>query len=111
MLHTVVSLGEVFPQAKAAFCERQDGASWLCVREYNNQKSIERLISTNPFDYLNPALLPGTQFDENAFNSYKSKQGVDNSDGEHRRFNKIQRRTDGRQNAVRSEKHIQKETE
>lgn len=63
MLHTIVSEAEVFPQApmkRAAFYPR--GCGGVECTDGPDGPVIQSLISTNPFDYLDPNLAPGSVY-------------------------------------------------
>lgn len=56
----------VFPQSDfgdTAFCLQRRGNRWVCTRRVHGVMQVERLISTNPYDYLLPCWLPGKAFD------------------------------------------------
>ena len=60
MLHTIISETDIFPPepiARPAFYPR--GSGGVECRETADGPVIESLISTNPFDYLNPSFAPG----------------------------------------------------
>ena len=69
MLHTIISATDIFtpePIARPAFYPRgsggggsREGACGDRQRETADGPVIESLISTNPFDYLNPSFAPG----------------------------------------------------
>ena len=60
MHHTIISETDIFPPepiARPAFYPR--GSGGVECRETADGPVIESLISTNPFDYLNPSFAPG----------------------------------------------------
>lgn len=61
MLYTVVPTEVLFYTAAADYSYRGGGSRWLCVREYQGTMTVERLISTDPFDYLKPGTVPGAE--------------------------------------------------
>ncbi|MBQ4339050.1 MAG: hypothetical protein IJC37_06475 [Clostridia bacterium] len=87
MLYTVIGLGDVFAGEKVRFYDTRMGNSWLTVREYANVKSVERLVSTNPYDYLNPYFLPGRDFDRKSIDIYMKSTGKESfSNGKQLKF-------------------------
>lgn len=63
MLHTVVSEADIFPQesiARPSFYPR--GCGGVECADGPDGPVIQSLISTNPFDYLNPSLAPGSVY-------------------------------------------------
>ncbi len=64
MFHTFVPAEDVFRQGNEKYSITQHGAKWLCLRESENGKTVERLISTNPFDYLLPGYAPGKEYNQ-----------------------------------------------
>ncbi len=75
MLYTVIGLGDVFAGEEIKLYNTCLGNSWLTVREYAGVKSVERLVSTNPYDYLNPYFLPGRDFDKKSIDVYMKLTG------------------------------------
>lgn len=59
MFHTFVPPEAFFAGGEAEFSYRGGGNRWLCVREYRGIRTVERVISTDPFDYLEPDITPG----------------------------------------------------
>lgn len=92
MLYTVVGLGDVFTGEEAKFYDTRMGNSWITVREYENVKSVERLVSTNPYDYLNPYFLPGRDFDRKSIDVYMKLTGKESfSNGKQLKFKQKKR--------------------
>lgn len=75
MLYTVIGLGDVFAGDETRYYNKRMGNSWLTVREYENVEFVERLVSTNPYDYLNPYFLPGRDFDRKSIDAYMKSTG------------------------------------
>jgi len=60
MIWSIISPAEIFPAAPIKCTQHKlSGAKWLCCTRENGQAVCARLISTDPRDYLNPALMPG----------------------------------------------------
>lgn len=59
MLHTFVPAEDFFARRDESFTTLSSGGRWLCLRGGANGNVVERVISTNPFDYLDPAFAPG----------------------------------------------------
>lgn len=63
MIHTVMPMEMIFPSPEAAVSCREiaSGGIYLLVEPLSNGRNrIERIISSNPMDFLNPRLQPGT---------------------------------------------------
>ncbi|HZG72938.1 MAG TPA: YlzJ-like family protein [Chondromyces sp.] len=62
ILHTTVPYELVFPQ-EAQMSDMRQTISWqgveVLVERSGQQMKIIRVLSTNPYDYLNESLLPG----------------------------------------------------
>lgn len=62
MLYTVVSPAEIFMQPPAQVTEYEIDGSFISCRKTENGEVVERLISTDPFEYLKPCYSPGTLY-------------------------------------------------
>lgn len=62
MLYTVVSPAEIFMQPPAQATEYEIDGSFISCRKTENGEVVERLISTDPFEYLKPCYSPGTPY-------------------------------------------------
>ncbi len=62
MLYTVVSPAEIFTQPPADI--REHRAPFGCVMCSRTEKGevVERLVTTDPFEYLKPCYLPGAPY-------------------------------------------------
>jgi len=62
MMHTIMPLESVFPQPEMAAQYKyinSSGVDMMVEQLPNGQKRIERILSTNPLDFLNPMFQPG----------------------------------------------------
>jgi hypothetical protein len=63
MIHTVMPMEMIFPSPESAVSCREittDGVYLLVEQLPDGRNRIERIISSNPMDFLNPRLQPGT---------------------------------------------------
>lgn len=63
MIHTVMPMEVIFPAPESALFLREvsySGINLLVEQLPDGRNRIERIISSNPMDYLNPQLQPGT---------------------------------------------------
>lgn len=62
MMHTIMPLEVVFEQANTPLTVQEishAGVSLLVEPQTNGKNRVQRIISSNPADYLNPQLQPG----------------------------------------------------
>lgn len=68
MLHTIISLGDVLPQPQERAYETVEYKNgYVTCENTPSGKVVERLISTDPFDYLKKEFMPGTPYGNRTF--------------------------------------------
>ncbi len=59
LIHSIMAHNAIFPQEPIQTCAIQVGSRWLEGTLENGQMTLNRLISTDPADYLNSQWQPG----------------------------------------------------
>lgn len=62
MMHTVMPMEVIFPITESAISLKEmpfNGVNLLVEQLPNGRNRIERIISSNPMDFLNPQMQPG----------------------------------------------------
>ena len=62
MLYTIVSPAEIFMQPSADICEHQTPFGCVMCSRTEKGEVVERLVTTDPFEYLKPCYSPGTLY-------------------------------------------------
>lgn len=62
MLYTVVSPAVIFMQPPADICEHQTPFGCVMCSRTEKGEVVERLVTTDPFEYLKPCYSPGTLY-------------------------------------------------
>lgn len=64
MLYTIVSPAEIFSEPPCDMQEYKIPCGSVICRKNGKSTQVERLISTDPFDYLKPCYFPGAPYSE-----------------------------------------------
>lgn len=62
MLYTIVSPAEIFMQPPADICEHQTPFGCVMCSRTEKGEIVERLVTTDPFEYLKPCYSPGALY-------------------------------------------------
>lgn len=63
MMHTVMPMEVIFPPLEAVVTLKEipyNGVNMIVEQLPDGRNRIERIISSNPMDFLNPQMQPGT---------------------------------------------------
>jgi len=68
MLHTIISLGDILEQpAERAYETVEHKNGYVTCENTPSGRVVERLISTDPFDYLKKEFMPGMPYGNRTF--------------------------------------------